>query len=78
MKDEVFEKIEQKTKVSKDTILNLARKLQQGDFKNEDTLREVIHEISSITGKEVSEEKEQKIINMIKNDKVPTNMDKYI
>ncbi len=78
MNDNFFNRIEEKTKVDKDTIIDLARKLQQGNFKDETTLREIIHELSDITGKEVSAEKENKIINMIVNDKVPTNLDKYI
>ncbi len=76
--DDLFERIEKKTKVNKDTIINLARKLQNGDFKNEDNLRSIISEISEITGKEVSKEKEDKIIEMVINDKVPTNIDKYV
>ncbi|MBQ6285118.1 MAG: stage VI sporulation protein F [Bacilli bacterium] len=78
MNDNFLNRIEEKTKVNKDTIIDLARKLQEGNFKNENTLREIIHELSDITGKEVSEEKENKIINMIVNDKVPQNLDKYI
>ena len=78
MNDNFFDRIEEKTKVGKDTIIDLARKLQQGNFKDENTLREIIHELSDITGKEVSTEKENKIISMIVNDKVPSNLDKYI
>ena len=78
MNESFFNRIEEKTKVNKETIINLARKLQEGDYKNENTLREIIHELSSITGKEVSEEKENKIISMIVNDKVPKDLDKYI
>ena len=78
MNDSFFDKIEQKTNVSKDTIVSLARKLQEGNFKDKNNLKSIIREISSITGKEVSKEKEDKIINMIVNDKVPTDMDKYI
>lgn len=78
MKDDLFDKIESKTNVSRETILSLASKLQAGNFKDENTLKEIIHEISNITGKEVSEEKEKKIISMIQNDKVPSNMEKYI
>ncbi len=78
MNDNFFNRIEEKTNVSKDTIIDLARKLQQGNFKDENTLRDIIHELSDITGKEVSEEKENKIINMIVNDKVPKDLDKYI
>ncbi len=77
-KDDLFERIEKKTNVNKDTIISLARKLQEGDFKNEDNLRSIIDEISMITGKEVSEEKKNKIVEMVINDKVPSNIDKYV
>lgn len=78
MNDNLFNRIEEKTKVSKDTIISLARKLQDGDYKNENTLRDIIHELSFITGREVSEEKVNKIIDMIVQDKVPKNIDKYV
>ena len=78
MNDNLLNRITEKTKVDKDTIIGLARKLQEGDFKNKDTLREIIHELSDITGKEVSEEKENKIIDMIINDKVPKDLEKYV
>lgn len=77
-KEDLFDKIEKKTKVGKDTVLKLARELQDGDFKNENTLRNIISEISEITGKEVSKEKEDKIVNMVINDKVPKDIDKYV
>lgn len=76
--DSFFKKIEKKTNVNKETILSLANKLQQGNMKDENTLREVIHDISNMTGREVSKEKEQKIINAVFNDRVPSNLDKFI
>lgn len=78
MNEDFLNKIEEKTNVNKDTIINLARKLQEGDFKNKDTLKEIIHELSAVTGREVSEEKENKIIDTIINDKVPKNLENYI
>lgn len=78
MKDNLFDRIKEKTNVDKDTIVGLAKKLQEGDYKNEKTLREIIQELSKITGKEVSNEKEEKIINMIVNDKVPKDIEKYV
>ena len=78
MNDNLFNRIEEKTNVSKDTIVSMARKIQECDYKNTNNLREIIHELSSITGKSVSEEKENKIIEMIVNDKVPNNLDKYV
>lgn len=47
-------------------------------MKDEKVLREVIGDLSRMTGKEVSKEKEQKIINAVLNDNVPKDMDKYI
>ena len=75
--DNFFKKVENKTNVDKETIVTLANKLQNGNMKNEETLKEVISTLSEITGKEVSEEKQQKIIDTIMNDNVPTNIDKY-
>lgn len=76
--DSFFNKIEKKTNVKKSSILNLAKKLQGDNMKDEKTLREVIKELSSMTGKEVSKEQEDKIIKTVINDKVPTNIDKMI
>ncbi len=76
--DNFFNKIEKKTNVGKDTILELASKLQQGDMKNENTLREIIQELGKMTGREVSKEKEDKIISAVVNDKVPKDLDKFV
>ena len=59
LSDNLFKKIENKTGVEKSTILDLASKLQDGNMKNEEALRDVIKQISSITGKNVSKEKEE-------------------
>ncbi len=75
-KDGFFKKVENKTNVNKETIMDLAKKLQNGNMKDENTLRDVINELSTLTGKEVSKEKKDKIINTIINDKVPNNVDK--
>lgn len=76
--DSFFQKIEKKTNVDKDTILSLANKLQGGNMKDESTLREVIQDISRITGREVSQEKEQKIIDTVLNNQVPSDLTKYL
>lgn len=76
--DNFFKKIENKTNVNKETILSLADKLQKGNMKDETTLREVIQDISKITGKDVSKEKEQKIIDTVISNGVPKNIEKYL
>ena len=75
--DSFFKKVEKKTNVNKETILSLANKLQNGNMKDETTLKEVISTLSKMTGREVSKEQEEKIINAVVNDKVPKDLDKY-
>jgi len=74
--DSFFKKVEKKTRVDKNTILSLANKLQQGNMKDENTLREVIQSLSKMTGKSVSKEREDKIIKTIVEDKVPKGVEK--
>ena len=76
--DSFFNRIEKKTNVGKETILELAKKLQQNDLKNEGTLREVIQTLSQMTGRDVSKEQEDKIINAVVTDKIPKDIDKLI
>lgn len=75
MNDGLFKKIENKTNISKGTILSLANKLQNGNMKDKSTLMEVIDELSNLTGREVSAEKKEKIVKAIINDKVPNNIE---
>ena len=75
--DNFFKKVEKKTSVDKDTILSLANKLQNGNMKDEKTLKEVISTLSDLTGKKVTKEQEEKIINTVINDKVPNNLENY-
>ena len=76
--DNFFKKVEKKTNVDKNTILSLAEKLQDDNMKNESALRDVIKQISLLTGKEVPKEKEDKIIKTIMDDKVPDNVEDYL
>ena len=65
-----------KTKVKKETIISLAKKLSEGNMKDESTLKEVIETLSKATGKPVSEATCDKIIKTIQDDKVPNNVEK--
>ena len=75
-KDDFFKKVEKKTKVDKNTIISLAEKLQNGNMKDEKTLREIITTLSKMTGKKVSKETEDKIISKVVNDEVPNGVEK--
>lgn len=75
--DSFYKKVEQKSGVGKSTILELASKIQNSNMKDEKVIKDVIHEISTLTGREVSKEKEQKIIDTILNDNIPKDVDKF-
>ena len=62
--------------IPKKTILDLAEKLNNGNMKNENTIREVITTLSKMTGKNISKEKEDKIVETVLKDKVPKSIDK--
>jgi len=76
MNEEILKKVEAKTKVKKETIIELAKKLSNGNMKDEGTLTEVIDTLAKATGKKVSDSTKDKIIKTIQDDKVPNNVDK--
>ena len=51
MDNKFWGKVKNKTNVDKDTIIELAKKLSNGNMKDEKTLNEVIDTLSGITGK---------------------------
>ena len=76
--DNFFRRVEKKTNVDKGTIIDLAKKLQETDLKNENTLREIIQTLGNMTGREISKKRKNKIIKAVVNDEVPKNIDKMI
>ena len=78
MKENIFDRVEKKTKVKKEDILKLAKKISGQDLADEDNLRTLIKDVAKLAGKEVSKEKEEKIISAVKKDKIPKKMDDLI
>lgn len=76
LSDSFFNKVEKKTNVDKNTILGLAEKLQNGNMKDEKTLREVIDTLSKMTGKKITKEQSDKIIAKVIDGNVPNNIEK--
>ena len=76
--DSLFKKIENKTNVSKETILSMANKLQNSDMKDEKVLNDLIDDLSKLTGKSITDEKKHKIIDSVIKDKIPNNIDNML
>lgn len=73
--DSFLNKVERKTNVSKKSILDLADRLKGGNLKDEKTIRGVIDELSKLTGKEVSKEQSDRIVNAVIGDQIPSNLE---
>ena len=76
--DSFFKRVEKKTNVSKKSILDIASKLKDGNLKDENTIRGVIEELSKLTGKEVSKEESDRIVNAVVKDKIPNNLESML
>ena len=72
--DSIFEKVESKTNVKKDDIVKLAKSITGKDLNNEKNMRKLIKDVAKLAGKEVSKEKEEKILNAVKKDKIPKDL----
>ena len=76
--DSFLNKVEKKTNVSKQTILDLADRLKGVNLKDESTIRGVIDELAKLTGKNVSKEQSDKIVKAVVGDQIPNNLDSMI
>ena len=70
-----FDKVERKTNVKKEDILSLAKSIQHKDLSDEMEIRKLIVDVSELAGREVSKEKEDKIVDAILKNRVPKNLD---
>jgi hypothetical protein len=68
MENGFFKNVEKKTGVNMKDILELANSLQNANFKDETTVRNVIRRVSQIANKPVNKEMEEKIVKSIVSD----------
>ena len=76
--DSFLNKVSKKTNVSKESILSLADRLKGGNLKDENTIRDVIDELSKLTGKSVSKQQSDKIVNAVIGDQIPSDLENMI
>jgi len=66
-----FDKIEKKANVSKTDIFKVADSVKDANFKDEATVRKLVRQIATMTGRQVSKEKEDKIVQAIVTNNMP-------
>ena len=78
MDEKIFDKVEEKTNVKREDIINLAKSIQGKDMNNERNLRKLIQDVAKLAGKTVSKEKEEKIIKAVKKDQIKDGLNKML
>lgn len=66
MNENLFKTVEAKTNVKKEDILNLAKMIQNEDLNKEENLRKLIKDVAILANKEITKEKEDKLVQTIK------------
>lgn len=80
MKDEniFLDKVIKKTNVNKNEILKLANDLQSKDLNDENDIRDFIMSVAKVTNKTISPNKVEKLVIMIKSNKIPNDINKMM
>lgn len=80
MKDEniFFDKVVKKTNVNKNEILKLANDLQSKNLNDENDIRDFIMSVAKVTNKTISPSKVDKLVMMIKSNKIPNDINKMM
>lgn len=76
--DPFLDKISKKTNVKKEDIFALADSLQHKNLNKEEDIRDFISSVANMTNKPIESQKMDKLVDMIKNNKVPKDFDKMM
>ena len=80
MKDEniFLDKVVKKTNVNKNEILKLANDLQSKNLNDENDIRDFIMSVAKVTNKTISPSEVDKLVMMIKSNKIPNDINKMM
>lgn len=67
-----------KTNVNKNEILKLANDLQSKNLNDENDIRDFIMSVARVTNKTISPSKVEKLVTMIKSNKIPNDINKMM
>lgn len=73
-KNKMFDQISKKTNMNPEDIMKVAQSVQNANFSDEKTVRQLVKQLSQMTGKPVSKQKEDKIVQAITNNNLPKDM----
>ncbi|MFB1050486.1 stage VI sporulation protein F [Paraliobacillus sp. JSM ZJ581] len=70
----MFDQIQKNSNISPDQILNVANSVQNADFSNEKTVRDLVRQLAKMANKPISKEKEDKLVQSITKNNVPKDI----
>jgi len=73
-KHPLFDQIEKKTNVKKEDIFALAQSVANADFRDEETVRNIVTRVARLANVDVSKEKEDKIVKAVTSNNMPLNI----
>ncbi len=71
MNNNFFDNLEKKTNVNQQDIFNLANSVSNANLKDEQTVRNLIHQVAKLANKPVPKEKEDLLVKAILNNNIP-------
>lgn len=71
---DLFKKIETSTKMDRSTIMNVAESVKNADFQDEKVVRNLIHQLSNMTGRSVNKQTEEQIVKAVTSKNMPLDM----
>jgi len=77
-KDKLLKKVSEKTNVSKEDIFSLAHNLQTKDLSKEEDIRDFVGQIAKVTNRDLNEAKMDALVDIIKSNKIPKDLEKMI
>lgn len=80
MKDEniFLDKVVKKTNIDKNEILKLASDLQTKNLNDENDIRDFIASVAKVTNKNISPDKIERLVSLIKSNKIPSDINRMI
>ncbi|MFD2925817.1 stage VI sporulation protein F [Halobacillus naozhouensis] len=70
----IFDHLQKKANINPDDVYKVADSVKHADFTDEKTVRQLVKQLSTIAGKPVSKQKEDKIVEAIVKQNMPLDM----
>ena len=71
---DLFKKIESSFNLDRSTIMNVAESVKNANFQDEKVVRNLIQQLSAMTGKSVNKKTEEQIVKAVTSQNMPLDM----